>query len=111
MIDCLYDALNEITWPDLKDDTVLNIWAMRTAPQVSEHSLKCDWPLLKCHAQGDSAAETPLTARANQNKIRKCIPSDISGVSFRVKLLAGGLLENINSIFHVDTYCWKQSHP
>ena len=108
MINCLFNALNEITWPDLKDDTVLNIWAMRVAPKVSEHSLKCDWPLVKCDAQGDSASEVPLKDLENQKKIRQCIPSDISGVSFRVKILAGGLLSGQDSIFHIHKYQWKE---
>jgi hypothetical protein len=34
MIDCLYDALNKITWPDLKDDTVLKISVSKTVNSV-----------------------------------------------------------------------------
>ena len=109
MIDLLFNVLKEINWGNLKRDTVLNVWTMRTAPEVSEHSLVCDWPLVICDAQGDSNSEEPLQDRETLNKIRMCIPSDITGISFRIKILAGGLLENKESIFHIHRYQWIES--
>ena len=110
MIDSLFTVLKGIDWGNLERDTVLNVWVMSSAPKVSEHSLSTEWPLMKCDAQGDSISEKPLQDREIQNKIRMCIPNDLSGMSFRVKLLAGGLLKDKDSIFHIHKYQWLESH-
>lgn len=101
------EVLKDVKWPDIEKDTVLNVWIMRQAPNVSSMSLECDWPREIFDAQGDNAAEEPLKAPEITQKLRKCIPSDMTGISFRVKILAGGSLDK-DPVFHTEMYQWKK---
>lgn len=88
---------------------MLNVWLMRQAPEVSCMSLKCDWPRFLASAQGDAAAEAALSAELPQ-RLRQCLPSNLCGIAFRVKLLAGGRLADESPVFHLTTYQWTESH-
>ena len=104
---CLKDVLARVMWPDLTEDTVLNFWLMRQAPVVSVMSLRCDWPRAILDAQGDKAAEMPQGFEETLHELRLCIPTDVCGISFRVKLLAGGVLDD-DPVFHTEAYRWTK---
>jgi len=98
--------LAEVAWPDLNRDTVLNVWLERTkhfAPG-SISGNRWEWPRCEVRAQGDDLSEAAFTP-AIQQRIRQILPRDLTGISFRVDLRAGGVVDDV---FHEQTYSWTE---
>ncbi len=96
--------IKDVEWPDLEEDTVLNVFIMKQPSPAHEFDTTLSWPIMTLHAQGDDASEIPIRNGNYVNRFAEVIPEDMLAITFRIEILAGGVLCKEEPVFHISGY-------